>query len=158
MECIQSRTMEKEILSRDELFGIIRSQKLMTIAMCDKNEPYLATLDFGFDGTIPCFYFHTSEGGRKVSILRKNPLVHGQVHDDRGYVKDACDHAFRLVQFRGRVRFLTDPEEIGKGLSSILLHQGSDPGTMDMNSIGRGTLVGRIDIIEMTGRKNEPRK
>lgn len=157
MECLRSRTMEMEILSKDELYGIIVSQKTLTIAMSENDEPYLATLDFGFDESVPCFYFHTSSGGKKVSILRKNPQVHGQVQEDRGFVKDACDHAFRLVQFRGRVRFLTDPGEIEKGLSSILSHQGSDPGTVDLNGIGRGTLVGRIDILEISGRKNEPR-
>ncbi len=158
MECIRSRTMEEEIRSRDELFDIIRSQKLLTIAMSQNDEPYLATLDFGFDESCPCFYFHTFSNGRKVSILRKNPLVFGQVQEDRGFVKDACDHAFRLVQFKGRVRFLTDPEEIENGLTSILTHLGSDPDSIDKEELGRGTLVGRIDILEISGRKNEPRK
>jgi hypothetical protein len=158
MECIGSRTMEEEIRSMDELLDIIRSQKLLTIAMSENEDPYLATLDFGFDESRPCFYFHTSASGRKVSILRKNPKVFGQVHEDRGFVKDACDHSFRLVQFRGIVSFPTDPEEIEKGLTSILSHLGSDPDPIVRGDMVKGTIVGRIDILEISGRKNEPSK
>jgi nitroimidazol reductase NimA-like FMN-containing flavoprotein (pyridoxamine 5'-phosphate oxidase superfamily) len=161
MECLQSRNMEKDIISKDDIFDIIRSQKLLTIAMCVDNEPYLATLDYGFEGAIPCFYFQVSKTGRKNEILRKNPYVFGQIHEDRGYVQGACDHAFRMVQFKGKVAFLSDPDEIALGISRMMDHLESNPAGMKDRILSKGyldsTIIGRIDILEMSGKINEPR-
>lgn len=153
MECIESRTMEKEIASEEEMFEIFRSQKLLTIAMCSEGEPYLATLDFGLDEEERCLYFHTSDKGKKVGILKKNRMVHGQVHEDLGFVPDACDHAFRLVQFKGRVDFLFDQDEIKEGLRRLREHQGISDRTYDP-TLPEGTLMGRIRILEMNGIVN----
>ena len=73
------RQADKEIRDEKELLEIIKSAKHMTIAMCTGNEPYLSTVNFGYDHSKRCFYFHCSPKGRKANCLRANPAVWGQM-------------------------------------------------------------------------------
>jgi hypothetical protein len=49
---------EKMFTDRAELLEIIRGQRLMTLAMAKNGQPYLITVNYGFDAEQGCFYFH----------------------------------------------------------------------------------------------------
>ena len=102
------RRADKAMNDTSEMLALIRSQRLLTLAMCADGEPYLVTVDYGFDEAARNFYFHCAREGKKLELLRANPVVWGQVVEDLGYIDGECDHAYRSVHFRGRAELLTD--------------------------------------------------
>jgi len=102
------RRADKAMKGEAEMLELVRSQRLLTLAMCADGEPYLVTVDYGFDEGARTFYFHCAREGKKLDILRANPVVWGQVVEDLGYVDGECEHAYRSVHFRGRAEVLAD--------------------------------------------------
>ena len=119
---------EKMFTDRAELLEIIGGQRLMTLAMAVDGQPYLITVNYGFDAEANCFYFHCAPEGKKLDYLRANPNVWGQVVENRGYVTGKCDHAYRSVHFAGRVDFLETEEEKRAALDPDDPADGAGPG------------------------------
>ncbi len=151
------RRSDREIKNAEEIDAIIGSQKYMTIAMCSGNEPYLATLSFGYDKELKCLYFHCATEGKKLAILKKNPVVWGQIVQDRGYLKGECSHAYSSVQFRGVVTILDDIEEKQRALSFMICQLEADPAPIKERLVmGKDlskVVVGRIEITAFSGKK-----
>lgn len=153
------RRAEKALTEEALLFEIIRGQKFMTLAFCSENEPYLATVNYGFDAEARCFYFHCAPQGRKMDYLRANPVVWGQVMEDHGYLPGKCDHAFRTVQFRGRATIIEDPVAKRAALMLMIEQLEPDPEPMKKHfdnaaSLARATLV-RIEVEVFTGKQSK---
>ncbi len=151
---------EKMFTDRAELLEIIAGQRLMTLAMVADGRPYLVTMNYGFDAERDCFYFHGANAGKKIATLTANPDVWGQVIEDRGYVTGKCDHAYRSVHFAGRVTFLEDEAEKRAALTLMIRQMEPDPEPLIRRLLGHGrptkTIVGRVQVIEMTGKRNAP--
>jgi len=149
---------EKMFTDRAELLEIIAGQRLMTLAMVNDGQPYLVTMNYGFDAACDCFYFHGATAGKKIEIMTANPDVWGQVIEDRGYVTGKCDHAYRSVHFAGRVAFLEDEDEKREALTLMIRQLEPDPEPLIQRLLGRGrltkTIVGRVQVLEMTGKRN----
>ena len=158
MTTYHQRRPKKTITDEREMIEIITGQKVMTLAMARGDEPYLVTVNYGFDEVQRCCYFHCSRVGKKADFLRANPVVWGQVTEDRGYIAGACDHAFRTVQFRGRVEFLEGDEEKRRALAVMVEHLEPDPEPVKQRLITPESLervaVGRVQIEEMTAKRN----
>ncbi|MCG8641880.1 MAG: pyridoxamine 5'-phosphate oxidase family protein [Desulfobacterales bacterium] len=116
MEQYHSRRPEKMINELSEMIDLIKSHKIMSLAMCKDNQPYLVTVNYGFDEKNQCYYFHSAQVGKKIDYLKSNPVVWGQILEDGGYIQGQCDHAYKTVQFKGKVEFLTDIDEIKDAL------------------------------------------
>lgn len=158
MAIYHQRRPEKAITQRHELDGIIRSQKTMTLAMCNNNEPYLTTVNYGYDEPEQCFYFHCAPAGKKVDFLKANPQVWGQIVDDQGYLDGQCNHAYRSIQFSGQAELLDDAQERQRAMDLMVDQLESDPVTMKQRLAGPGVLekaaLFRIRIGAMTGKRN----
>ena len=129
---------EKMFTDRAELFEIIAGQRLMTLAMAKDGQPYLITVNYGFDAEANCFYFHCAPEGKKLDYLRANPNVWGQVIENRGYVTGKCDHAYRSVHFAGQVDFLEDEEEKRAASDADDPADGAGPGAAGAAAAGTG--------------------
>ena len=127
---------EKMFTDRAELLEIIGGQRLMTLAMAVDGQPYLITVNYGFDAEANCFYFHCAPEGKKLDYLRANPNVWGQVVENRGYVTGKCDHAYRSVHFAGQVDFLEDEEEKRAALDPDDPADGAGPGAAGATPAG----------------------
>ena len=153
------RRKDKQITEEHELLDIIQGQKLMTLAMCKDQDPYLVTLNYGFDLEAKCFYFHCAKEGKKLAYLIANPIVWGQVLEDHGYLDGECSHAFRTVQFRGRVAFLDDVEAKRAALHLMIDQLESDPGPIKerlTKSAGlKNVVVGKIQVDYLSGKQND---
>ncbi len=152
---------EKMFTDRAELLEILAEQRLMTLAMVNDGQPYLVTMNYGFDVAQNCFRplgVHGANEGKKVACLTANPNVWGQVIEDRGYVTGKCDHAYRSVHFAGRVTLLEDEEEKRAALMLMIRQMEPDPEPLIQRLLGRGrltkTVVGRVQVLEMTGKRN----
>ncbi len=158
MEKYHFRRPEKMIQNRDKMVEVIKSQKYMTLAMTKDNEPYLVTLSYAFDERRNCFYFHCAHQGKKIDYLQANPLVWGQVLDDRGYMHGKCNHAFLTVQFKGNAEKVTDIEEIRYALHLLIEQLEDDPEPVKKRFEGKDitttAAIIRVQIQGMSGKTN----
>ena len=92
------RRKEREITDQDEMRQVLKNTKYVTVALCMNNEPYLVSLNHGYDQTRNCLYFHCAPEGKKLVYAQANPNVWGQAVLDFG-VTDECDYAYTSVHF-----------------------------------------------------------
>jgi len=141
------------------MIDILKKAKYITIAMCRNNEPYLITLNHGYEKANHCIYFHCAQEGEKIDILSENSTVWGQALIDGGYVQGACDHLFATTHFKGRVTFIDNPQEKRHALEVMIKALENDPKKvmetqLEEESVAR-VQIGRIDIEYMSGKKSE---
>ena len=153
------RRGDKAISDPAKLRLVLRQAKYITLAMCRGGEPYLVSLNHGYDPGRDCIYFHCAPSGKKLDILRENPLVWGQAVVDHGFYggADDCRQNFASVMFGGRVTFVEDPAE--KLHAFVVTNEGLGAPSeglrrvLDAN-LARAT-VGRISIDHITGKKSK---
>lgn len=153
------RRAEKAITQEEALFDIIRGQKTMTLALCHNGEPYLVTVNYGFDAEARCFYFHCASEGRKMDYLRANPVVWGQIMEDHGYLPGKCDHAFRTVQFRGSATVIEEPTAKRAALMLMIEQLEPEPEPVKQRfdneaALARATLV-CVQVEAFTGKQSQ---
>lgn len=157
MQKYHLRRHDKEVKKQSALGRILRSTRYITLSMCMDDEPYLVTLNHGFDQERGCLYFHCAPEGKKLDILRANPRVWGMAIEDLGYLDGRCDHAYRSVMFGGSVFFLSEVEEKRRALEIMIHQQESDPEKVILEQLKEGAIravtIGRIDIEEMSGKE-----
>jgi len=152
------RRHDKEIADGEALKKILRSTDYVTVAMCMDGEPYLVSLSHVYDEEEGCIYFHCAGEGKKLDFLRANPRVWGQALIDRGYHEGQCSHLYASVMFNGVVDFIESAEEKRNMMEKMIRFQDSNPepllGRLIKAEALTGTVVGRIRIGEMTGKKS----
>jgi len=152
------RRMDRDMADRGEQLAVIRGQKIVTVAMCKGNEPYLVTLDYAFCEGENCFYVHCAREGKKLDFLRENPRVWGQVMEDQGYVVGKCSHAYRSVAFEGRAEFVDDVEQRRRALGMMVEQMEPDPEPLKRRLLEQATVdnvvVLRLRVESMTGKKS----
>jgi len=152
------RRKDKEITEETVLKKILKSTKYVTIAMSMDNQPYLVSLSHGYDEDRNCIYFHCASEGKKLDFLKANNNVWGQALLDYGYLQGACDHNFASVHFSGKVVIITNHNEKLHAVQVMMrqLDKFADHlvARLDQEKL-KTTVVGRIDIDFMTGKKSK---
>ncbi|MFB0557767.1 MAG: pyridoxamine 5'-phosphate oxidase family protein [Candidatus Bathyarchaeia archaeon] len=152
------RRKDKEIADEVAMKKILKSTQYVTIAMCKEDQPYLVSLSHGYDEERNCIYFHCANEGKKLDYLRANRRVWGQAVIDRGYSQGECNHLYASVMFSGKVTLLENRDEKWDALAIMTRQLDSDPkkliATRKPESL-ENTVVGRIDIDYMTGKKSQ---
>jgi len=158
MKIYHLRRSEKAITDPAIIWAIIAEQKVMTLALCKDNVPYLVTVNYGYDQDASRLYFHCAAEGKKMDYLRANPMVWGQIVEDNGYIDGKCDHAFRSVQFQGHVTFVEDVEDKRRVLYLMVDHLESDPEAVKARLVTDKAVekvtVGQVHIEAMIGKAN----
>ena len=149
---------ECEITDPDIIEEIITRGKFLTLALCRRDEPYILTLDYGYDTVAHCMYFHSAKRGLKLDILKENSAVCGTIIEDNGYNEKACTHAYRTLVFTGSIEVLKTLEEKKAGIEVMLKHLAEEPDTMRKRLLARGEtynniVVLRLKIDEITGKE-----
>jgi hypothetical protein len=151
------RRAEKAITEREELLEIIQGQKYMTLALCSGQEPYLVSVNYGYDVEENCFYFHCAKEGRKIDYLKANPVVYGQILEDNGYLAGECDHAARTVQFRARASFLESAEAKRRALTLMIDQLEPEPEPVKARSLKApriaGVVIVSLQVETLTGKR-----
>jgi uncharacterized protein len=136
--------------------AVIDRGEHLTLAMARDGEPYLATVNYGWDAGQRCFFFHCAVEGRKADMLRANPRIWGQILEDLGYRDGRCLHDYRTVQFSGTVTFIDEPEEKRRALHLMIDQLESDPEPAKARFVTdksvRKVGVGRIDVEAFTAK------
>jgi nitroimidazol reductase NimA-like FMN-containing flavoprotein (pyridoxamine 5'-phosphate oxidase superfamily) len=152
------RLTDREITDHSEIADVLRNGKYAVVSMCRDNEPYIVTMNYGYDEARDALFFHCARKGLKLAFLTQNPAVCGTVIEDRGYVSGECAHAYRTVVFWGEMHVLERLEDKKHALEVMLDHLEDDP-----DEVRRKTLkddkayerVGilRLDIREISGKQ-----
>ena len=159
MEKYHLRRSEKKIKSDEEILAIIHRQEFLTIALCKKNQPYLVSLNYGFDIDRSCFYFHCANEGRKIDFLKDNSIVYGQILEKLAYKEGECSYAYRSVQFEGEVSFLENIDEKKHALN-LMVEKIENPDLIEKtkakfitDSSVQKVFIGKIAVKEFSGKE-----
>ena len=154
------RRKDKEITDSAVLKKILKSSTYVTLALSMNNQPYLVSLSHGYDEARNCLFFHCAKEGKKLEYLRSNNVVWGQALIDRGYAQGEgeCSHKYASVHFSGKVAILESLEEKLAAVKCMIYKLDSNPEKLiaGLNSERlKSTVIGRIDIDYMTGKKSK---
>lgn len=151
---------EREITDRKVLFEVLKQGKFAVISLCRRDEPYIVSMNYGYDESRTALYFHSALKGLKLDFLSQNPRVCATVIEDHGYKMDECSHAFRSVVFWGRMTAVQDLEEKKYGMDVLLLHLEENPDPIRERNFKsdqdyRRVNILRLDIDEITGKQGQ---
>lgn len=149
---------EREITDPDELKRILKNGKYAVIAMCRNREPYVVTLNYGYDEKDNSLVFHCAVQGLKLDFIAENPEVCAIVILDEGYVKDNCSHRYTSLVIRGKMGLIRELEEKQQALDVLLNHLEENPALIKARNIKNNASYDkfamlRLSITELTGKK-----
>lgn len=149
------RRKERQITDIAEISNILKSGKVMNLALADNNVPFTVPVFYAYDGI--AVYFHSALAGTKIEMMKKNSLVCFSVSVDNGCVESdkACDFEarHRTVIGLGHAVFIEDEAEKIKALDMIVALFTDKKFEYPKNNLG-GTAVIRIDIESIKGKKH----
>jgi nitroimidazol reductase NimA-like FMN-containing flavoprotein (pyridoxamine 5'-phosphate oxidase superfamily) len=149
------RKKEYEISELAGIEEILLKADICRLAMADGAVPYIVPLNFGYRDR--ALYFHTGMAGKKIDILKKNPVVCFEVDVDAELIRSdtACGYGmkYRSVIGTGRAQFVDDSDAKREALDIIMAHY-SQQGTWEyrQHSFERTCII-KVSIDAMTGRK-----
>jgi nitroimidazol reductase NimA-like FMN-containing flavoprotein (pyridoxamine 5'-phosphate oxidase superfamily) len=153
------RREDRRIADRSELAEVLGKADAAHVAMADGSEPYLVTMNYGFEwtGELPVLYFHCAREGRKLSILEKNPAVCFSVETDRELVtgKEACEFGmkYRSIVGFGTLSVITDRAERIHGLDTLMRRYAADTSFTYNERVFERTAVLKLTVRAMDGKK-----
>lgn len=149
------RRAEREITLRSEIDDILRSDKVMHLALCDQDRPFLVPVFYAYDGQ--SIYFHSAKSGSKITIMKRNPQVCFEITTSHGVIesKVACDFEaqHRTVIGTGEVEFISDSAQ-KIGALNLIVAQFSDQTFIYPEAALQMTEVIRINIQSIRGKKH----
>lgn len=147
------RRKDREISDRAEIDAIIRSAKVMHLALADNNIPFLVPVFYAYAGT--ALYFHSAPVGTKIEIMKRNNNVCFEISVDHGVIESdiACDFEaqHRTVIGFGKATFVEDEVEKIKALDMIVAQFSSKKFEYPKTNLNC-TRVIRIDIESIKGK------
>jgi nitroimidazol reductase NimA-like FMN-containing flavoprotein (pyridoxamine 5'-phosphate oxidase superfamily) len=151
---------EREVKDRTKIKHLLKKCKYATISMCRGGEPYIVSLNYGFDEDKNILYFHSANLGLKIDIIRENPIVCGTVVEDLGYVNNACSHKYRSIVFWGEMMVVQGIEEKKHGFEVLLNHLEEKPSKMRKKIFKDekayyNTSILKLIIKKITGKVSE---
>jgi nitroimidazol reductase NimA-like FMN-containing flavoprotein (pyridoxamine 5'-phosphate oxidase superfamily) len=152
------RRKDKEITDPAVLKKLLKSCAYVTVALSMDNQPYLVSLSHGYDETRNCIFFHCAREGKKLEYIRSNNLVWGQALIDKGYLQGECAHLYASVQFSGKVSMVDAFEDKLQAMKCMINQLDKNPESLIAALKAerlQNTVIGRIDIERMTGKKSK---
>lgn len=152
------RRKEREITGIAEIESVISDSDVCRIALADGNTPYIVTMNFGYTGgKNPKMFFHCATSGRKLEMIKKNNYVCFEVDTDHQIYKGekGCDWGMKYssVVGYGNLCIVEDDNEKRSGLDNIMNHYGGSGVFAYDDQVLARTVVLRLDILEMTGKR-----
>ena len=150
------RKTNQEINDKSILEGILLSSKICRLGMIDNGLPYVLPFNFGYHEN--CIFIHSAPEGKKIDILKKNPLVCFEVEDHAEIIVDevACKWStlYRSVVGYGTVEIVTGFEEKKRGLE-IIMKQHEFKGKMEFEPKEvQFVVILKLQIESMTGKQS----
>ncbi|MHA1391239.1 MAG: pyridoxamine 5'-phosphate oxidase family protein [Promethearchaeota archaeon] len=160
MQKYHMQKKEREILDKRIYKEIMKNGKFSTISMCRNDEPYIVTLNYGFDAINNNLYFHSAQKGLKLEFLKENQKVCGTIIEDLGYVNDDCSHKYRSIVFWGDMTIVENLDEKKHAFDIMLNHLEDNPSKLKKRFLKseqsyENTCLLKLDINLITGKASE---
>jgi nitroimidazol reductase NimA-like FMN-containing flavoprotein (pyridoxamine 5'-phosphate oxidase superfamily) len=99
-------------MDKQEMWKLIRRQRLCRIAFKGSDYPYMAPFQYVvLDNTL---YFHFTDYGTKMKLLENDKRVCVEIEE---YREDLSEYSF--IVLRGTLKVVTDPKERTKALQTL---------------------------------------
>ncbi len=148
------RRKEKQIIKTADIEQILKQAQVCRLGFVDNNVPYIVPMNYGYQDQ--ALYFHSAPAGRKIDLIRANPLVCFEVDElvKMNKAARACDWgvSFKSVIGTGTARILETPAEKKAGLD-IIMAQYSDRSFTYPDEMLEKTAVINVIVQEMTGKQ-----
>lgn len=157
------RRSDREITDISEIVEVIKKCDVCRLALNDSGYPYILPLNFGlsFDGEKVELFFHSALEGKKVALMKEDGRASFemdcshqlQYFKERGY----CTFSYESVVGRGRITIL-EGEDKEKALRVLMEHYHPGENAYFNPAAIPRTLVYKLTVEEMTGKRNELKK
>ena len=155
------RRKDREVTDFVKIENIISRCTCCRIGFCDEEEVYIVPLSFGYQvkGDTFVFYFHGAKEGRKIDLIKKNPVVGFEM--DTNYALNEADLAcgysarFQSVIGNGVVSIVSETKEKELGLSLLMEHYtGKQNWDFDENMFQVATVF-KLEVTRMSCKEHE---
>ncbi|MFC1836601.1 pyridoxamine 5'-phosphate oxidase family protein [Thermodesulfobacteriota bacterium] len=151
------RRNEQEITDKTEIESILDKATVIRIGLCYNDVPYVVPVCFG--RRLNRLYFHSSQEGRKIEIIRANNHVcfEAEIGVEVVPAESACDWTvkYKSVIGFGKAFLVEEDEEKEVALQVIMQHYSGKTGHELMDSAVDLAAIVRIDIESMTGKRSK---
>lgn len=150
------RKTNQEITDPKILEEILTHSKICRLAMIDNGLPYILPFNYGFHEN--CIYIHSAPIGKKIGLLRENPMVCFEVEQHAEIIEDevACKWStlYRSVVGYGNVQIVTDFEQKKRALEIIMAqHVFKEKMEFDRKEL-EFIVILKLSISTMTGKQS----
>ena len=99
-------------MTKQEMWKLIRRQRLCRISFKGKNYPYMAPFQYVvLDGSL---YFHFTDYGTKMKLIENDKRVCVEIEE---YKEDLSEYSF--IVLRGTLKVITDQKERAQALTKL---------------------------------------
>jgi uncharacterized protein len=142
---------------KSQIATILKNGKFCHLSMAVNNEPYVVTINFGYDDEF--LYFHSSQKGKKVEMISANPNVcfevnyGGEIYSN----KHACNWGtkFRSIIGFGKAELLLEQKDKENALRTIMhKYSGSSDHEFNANMVSHTSLF-RVSLKNVTVKQNK---
>lgn len=140
---------DREIGSPEVIDTILTEARFAAVAMSAGDEPYVVTMNHGYDRERGSLFFHCALKGHKLDVIERNPSVCATVVQDLGYVEGMCEHRYRSLVIRGKMSVVRDLETKKHGIETLMSHHEPDPGPIRARNLADEADYERFIILEM---------
>ena len=152
------RRKDREITEEKEILSILQKSKVMHLACCKDNMPYVIALNFAYEylnGQLTLF-FHCAKEGKKLDILKQNPHVAFAINCDHRLLTadEACGYgyAFSSLMGEGTAEIVANPLEKARLLSLLMFQQAQKEFSFDSNTL-LGVTLCRINVSALSAKR-----
>ena len=141
---------EYEITNMSEILTILDRSKIIHIALCDEDQPYVLPMNYGYvyENDTLTFYLHGAKEGYKYDLIKKNPKISFALECDTIPFdgKVACQYgmSYSSIFGKGFATIIEDVQEKATALTILMKTQtGQD---FEFND----KLVSIVNVIKVT--------
>jgi nitroimidazol reductase NimA-like FMN-containing flavoprotein (pyridoxamine 5'-phosphate oxidase superfamily) len=143
------RRKDKEINDPKLIEELLFEGKAATVALSKNNEPYLVTLNYGYDAKENALYFHSAARGMKNDFIAANKKACATVIIDRGYIYGKCDHSFKSAVMFGNIEIVEDFDEKKRALDIMTAHLETDKSAKNEIEEITDAAIGKVFIWKL---------
>ncbi len=154
------RRSDRAVTDPQKIDTVIQSCDCCRLAFATGGAPYIVPLNFGFaweDG-VRVFYFHSATEGRKLELLRENPVVGFELdanhHLNAGDTGCQYSYRFQSVIGTGRAALVEDAEGKRRALTLLLTHYaGREDWTFPTAALEQ-VVVWRMEVLTLSCKEH----
>ncbi|MCD8160078.1 MAG: pyridoxamine 5'-phosphate oxidase family protein [Clostridiales bacterium] len=154
------RRSDRAVTDPRSIDDVIQRCDCCRLAFATGGAPYIVPLNFGFvweDGK-RIFYFHSATEGRKLDLLRENPVVGFELDTDHRLNAGAtgCQYSYRFqsVIGTGRTALVEDTDGKRRALGLLLAHYTNQSDWAFPDAMLGQTAVWRMEVLTLSCKEH----